>query len=175
VPSLKSKKEKMSEISNTLWRIRQATPEDIPEILAMVHELAAFERLSHEVVATEADYRESLFGARPAAGALLAEDEGAAAGYAIHYETFSSFLGRPGLWLEDLYVRPAHRGRGLGKALLRAVGAIARERGAGRYEWTVLDWNEPAIGLYEQMGGEVLPDWRIVRMDRERIRRLLET
>lgn len=130
----------------------------------MIRELAEFERLSDQVIATEADYHRSLFGDPPAAGALIGEVADTPAGYAIFFSTFSSFLGRTGIWLEDIYVRPAHRGIGLGKALFQAVGAIARERQARRYEWTVLDWNRHAITFYETMGAEVLPDWRIVRI-----------
>jgi GNAT superfamily N-acetyltransferase len=144
--------------------IRPARPEDIPELLAMIRELAAFEHLSHEVLATEADYETSLFGDSPSAGALLAEFDGAPVGYAIHFSTFSSFLGRAGVWLEDLYVRPDFRGLGLGKALLKAVGAVAAKRGAGRYEWSVLDWNTNAIELYQRMGGRIMDEWRIVRL-----------
>jgi GNAT superfamily N-acetyltransferase len=146
------------------FRIRPARPEDVPELLTMIRELAEFERLANQVIATAADYHRSLFGDPPAAGALIGEVADSPAGYAIFFNTFSSFLGRSGIWLEDIYVRPAHRGIGLGKALFQAVGAIARERGAGRYEWTVLDWNQHAITFYEQMGAEILPDWRIVRI-----------
>ncbi len=164
----------MNDFPNESFRIRPAAPEDVPALLAMVRELAEFEHLSHQVVATEADYRESLFGERPAAEALIAEAGGEVVGYAIFFATFSTFLGRAGVWLEDLYVRPPHRGRGFGKALLKSVGAIARERGAGRYEWSVLDWNQKAIDLYERVGGEILREWRIVRLDRERLRDLSE-
>ncbi len=164
----------MDDFPTPSLHIRPAVPEDIPALLGMVRELAEFEHLAHQVAATEEDYRESLFGERPAAEALIAEVGGERVGYAIHFTTFSTFLGRSGIWLEDLYVRPTHRGRGFGKALLKAVGAIARERGAGRCEWSVLDWNSKAIGLYEQVGGEILHEWRIVRLDRERLRDLSE-
>lgn len=165
----------MSEFSSDSHRIRTAVPADIPVLLDMIRELAEFEKLSHLVEASESDYHEVLFGARPAAEALIGEAAGEIAGYAIFFTTFSTFVGKPGIWLEDLYVRPAHRGIGLGKGLLRAVGRIALSRGAGRYEWTVLDWNEKAIELYERAGGEILPEWRIVRMDRERLRSLVES
>lgn len=164
----------MNDFPNESFHIRPAAPEDVPALLAMVRELAEFERLSHQVVATEEDYRKSLFGERPAAEALIAEADGEAVGYAIFFATFSTFLGRAGVWLEDLYVRPPHRGKGYGKALLKAVGTIARERGAGRYEWSVLDWNQKAIDLYERVGGEILHEWRIVRLDRERLHDLSE-
>jgi GNAT superfamily N-acetyltransferase len=165
----------MSDFSEKELRIRPATPQDLGDLLAMIRELAEFERLSHLLIATEADFHESLFGEKPAAEALIGEIGGVTAGYAIYFSTFSTFVGRAGIWLEDLYVRPGHRGRGLGKALLKAVGRIAHERGAGRYEWTVLDWNTNAIDLYERAGGEILPEWRIVRMDRERLRNLVES
>jgi len=165
----------MSKILSESFRLRPATPEDVPDLLAMIRELAVFEHLSHQVVATEEDFQASLFGERPAAEALLAEVDGALVGYAVFYSTFSTFIGRAGIWLEDLYVRPAHRGLGLGKALLKAVGAIAHERDAGRYEWTVLDWNQNAIDLYERAGGEILPEWRIVRMNRDRLRTLVQS
>jgi GNAT superfamily N-acetyltransferase len=137
---------------------------EIPELLDMIRELADFEQLSHEVTATVADYERALFGDSPSACALLAEQEGILVGYAIHFSTFSSFLGKEGVWLEDLYVRPDYRGQGIGKALLKAVGRIAAERGAGRYEWSVLDWNTNAIELYKRMGGRIMNEWRIVRL-----------
>ncbi|MBL9160181.1 MAG: GNAT family N-acetyltransferase [Verrucomicrobiales bacterium] len=165
----------MSTFSQDSFQIRPVSPEDLPELLAMIRELADFERLTHLVTATEADYHESLFGETPAAEALLAEENGRPVGYAVYFSTFSTFVGRAGVWLEDLYVRPDHRGKGYGKALLKAVGAIAHERGAGRYEWTVLDWNQQAIDLYERAGGEILPEWRIVRMDGDRLRAFAES
>lgn len=140
----------------------------------MVRELAEFEKLSHEVIATEADYGESLFGENPVGEAQVAEvgKSGELVGYAIFYSTFSTFVGKAGIWLEDLYVRPDHRKRGIGKALLKAVGAVAEERNAGRYEWCVLDWNRNAIDLYTQVGGDILDEWRIVRLDRSAIQAL---
>lgn len=140
----------------------------------MIRELAEFEGLSDQVVATEADYQASLFGANPAAEALVADGENGLVGYAIFFSTFSTFVGRAGIWLEDLYVRPDYRGLGLGKGLLKAVGKIATDRQAGRYEWCVLDWNQQAIDLYERVGGEILQEWRIVRLDHEGIRSLPE-
>ncbi len=162
----------MRDFSISSISIRPAVSEDVPGILEMIRELADFEKLTHQVVATEADYQKSLFGESPSAGALVAEDGGKLAGYAIYFPTFSTFIGRAGLWLEDLYVRPDRRGRGLGKGLLKAVGEIAAERKAGRFEWSVLDWNRNAIDLYERVGGEILHDWRIVRLDHEGIREL---
>ncbi|HRQ88731.1 MAG TPA: GNAT family N-acetyltransferase [Bacteroidia bacterium] len=159
----------------TTFQIRSAAPSDIPALLEMIRELAEFEGLLHQVTATEENYRESLFGERPAAEALVAEAGDGIVGYAIFFASFSTFIGRPGIWLEDLYVRPDHRRHGIGKSLLKAVGAIAWERGAGRYEWTVLDWNHRAIDLYERTGAEILPDWRIARMDREQLRTFIES
>lgn len=149
-------------------RVRPARPGDVGEIHAMIGELADFEKLRDQFEATVDDLTGSFFGETPVAGALVAEETsgGRLVGYAIWFTTFSSFLGKPGLWLEDLYVRPVWRGRGAGKRLLTAVGDIARERG-GRYEWCVLDWNQRAIDFYEASGATVLPDWRIVRSNRE--------
>ena len=154
--------------------VRPARKEDVDEIIAMVRELAEFERLGHEMVATAEDYERALFGEPPEAGALVAEIEGRPVGCAIYHTTFSTFVGRSGIWLEDLYVRPGFRRRGIGKSLLKAVGDVARERGAGRYEWTVLDWNRNAIELYEKMGGRILDEWRTVRLEREGIEQLSE-
>lgn len=135
----------------------------------MIRELAVFEKLEGILVTTERDLQEAFFGERPAAGCLVVEVGGQLAGYAIHFATFSSFLGRPGLWLEDLYVRPEFRGLGVGKKLLEAVVEVAREKGYGRCEWCVLDWNQRAIDFYQSMGGEILDEWRIVRVGRERM------
>lgn len=147
---------------------------DIPKVLAMIRELAEFEKLEDILVTTVDDLRESLFGEHPVAGGLVAEADGQLVAYAIHFTTFSSFLGKPGLWLEDIYVRPAWRGTGVGKLLLKAVVAHARDMNYGRCEWCVLDWNQRAIDFYESMGGKVLDEWRIVRMDRSRIESLSE-
>ncbi|MEM7603135.1 MAG: GNAT family N-acetyltransferase [Verrucomicrobiota bacterium] len=155
----------MEKIPQGDFMIREATPDDVKSILEMVRELADFENLADEMVATEADYQDSLFGEEPVAAALVAESKGHLIGYAIHFSTFSTFVGRAGIWLEDLYVKQSFRKRGVGKALLKAVGAVAEARGSGRYEWCVLDWNQNAINLYEQMGGEILKEWRIVRLD----------
>ena len=149
------------------YSITSATRGDIPDLLAMIRALAEYEKLSHLVVANEALLSESLFGARPAAEALIARksgENGAAAGFALFFHTFSTFLGRRGLWLEDLFVYPAYRGKGLGRDLLIQLAGMARDRGCGRFEWSVLDWNTPAIGFYEALGAKVLPEWRIVRV-----------
>jgi GNAT superfamily N-acetyltransferase len=143
---------------------RSATAADVPVLLQLIRELADYEKLSHEVVATEATLQETLFGARRSAEALIGCVAGEPAGMAIFFHNYSTFLAQPGLYLEDLYVRPAHRGCGLGKALITAVARIAAERGCGRYEWTVLDWNTPAIEFYQSLGAEMKGDWRIMRV-----------
>jgi GNAT superfamily N-acetyltransferase len=145
--------------------VRPALPADLSEIAAMIRELAAFENLLDEVRWDEDLLGRSLFGERPAADVLIAEVDGAVAGFALFFSTFSTFAGRPGIWLEDLYVRPAARGRGLGKALLRAVARIAVSRGCARFEWAVLDWNAPAIALYRAMGARAMDEWTIQRVD----------
>ncbi|WP_235401668.1 GNAT family N-acetyltransferase [Rubrobacter aplysinae] len=144
----------------------------MPLILALVRELAEYEHLSHEVVATEEDFRESLFGERPVAEALLGYAGGEPAGFALFFHNFSTFLGRPGLYLEDLYVRPGFRGSGLGVALLSRVAELARERGCGRLEWSVLKWNEPAIGFYESLGAVPMDGWTVYRITGEDLRSL---
>ncbi len=156
------------------YSIVAATPADVPDLLAMIRALAEYENLSHLVVATEASVGEALFGTRPAAEALIARERGEngiAAGFALFFHTFSTFLGRRGLWLEDLFVYPAARGKGLGRDLLARLAAIARARDCGRFEWAVLDWNTPAIGFYEAMGATLLPDWRIARVTGEALAR----
>jgi len=130
----------------------------------MIRDLAEFERLTHLCVATEADLGAALFGPRPSAEVLIATRGGDPAGFALFFHNFSTFLGRRGLWLEDLFVRPEHRRQGCAQALLRAVAEIARARNCGRFEWAVLDWNAPAIDFYRSLGATVLPDWRIVRV-----------
>jgi len=159
------------------FSIATATPADIPEIQALVRALADYERLDAACVSTEADLRDALFGSRPAAEALIARKNGIslpAAGFALFFHTFSTFLGRRSLWLEDLFVRPEHRGAGIGRALLTALAAIARERGCGRFEWAVLDWNQSAIRFYQGLGAVVLPDWRIARVTGSALERLAE-
>lgn len=147
--------------------VRPAEPADVVDLLALIRALAEYEKLTHLMVADEAALADALFGARPAAEALIATQAGKstpAAGFALFFHTFSTFLGRRGLWLEDLFVLPEHRGKGLGRALLTHLAGIARERGCGRFEWSVLDWNTPAIGFYERMGATLLPEWRIARV-----------
>jgi hypothetical protein len=156
------------------FRIRPAEPADLADLVRLVRALAVYEKLEHLVVADEAAMGEALFGPKANCEALIvrADDGGEAVGFALFFHNFSTFLGRKGLYLEDLFVVPERRGAGLGRALLARLAAIARERGCGRFEWTVLDWNAPAIGFYEAMGATVLPDWRIVRMTGESIARL---
>jgi len=150
--------------------LRAALPDDVPAILGLIAELAAFEHLSAQMEATEERLRRHLFGPRPAAECWVAEVDGVVVAYAIYFHNFSTFLAQPGLYLEDVYVQPAFRGRGIGGALLRALGRLAVERGCGRFEWTVLDWNEGAIRFYRGLGAAVLPDWRVCRMEGETLR-----
>lgn len=149
------------------FTIRAATASDVESILAFIRELAEYERLEHEVVATSDSIRQWLFGPRPAAEVLIAEIAGEAVGFALYFTSFSTFLGRPGIYLEDLFVRPAHRGAGIGRALLQHVADLACERGCGRLEWAVLDWNEPAIGFYERLGAKAMGEWTTWRVTGE--------
>jgi len=144
--------------------IRPAAEDDVPVLLTFIRELADYEHLAHEVSASEELLRSTLFGGRPFAEALLACVDDEPAGFALFFHNYSTFLARPGLYLEDLYVRPAHRGQGLGKMLLATVARLAVERGCGRYEWAVLDWNTPSIRFYESLGAEMKGDWRIMRV-----------
>jgi len=149
------------------FRIEPARPTDVADVHALIAALAQYERLEHLCVSTEADIAAALFGERPAAEVLIARmeaDPRPAAGFALFFHTFSTFTGRPSLWLEDLFVRPERRGLGIGKALLAGLAARARERNCARFEWAVLDWNESAVRFYESLGARVLPDWRICRM-----------
>lgn len=147
--------------------LRQARMEDVDLILELIRGLAEFEKLSHQVQVTREQLQSTLFGARPAAEVVLAFDGENVVGFAVFFANFSTFLGKPGLYLEDLYVRPEFRGRGHGRALLRHLATLALERGCGRFEWTVLDWNESAIEFYRRQGAEVLPQWRICRVTGE--------
>ena len=144
--------------------VRAASEGDVPQILAFINELAEYERLSHEVVATEEALREHLFGDRPVAEVVIAEEGGDPAGFALFFHSFSTFLGRPGIYLEDLYVRQQFRGMGFGRALLACLAKLARERGCGRLEWWVLDWNEPAIRFYKSLGAAPMEDWSVYRL-----------
>jgi GNAT superfamily N-acetyltransferase len=145
--------------------IRPATREDAPLLLALIGELADYERLRDEVVLDVELLERHLFGERPAAEAVLAEVGGEAVGYALFFATFSTFLGRPGIWLEDLFVRPARRGAGVGRALLVHLAGLAVARGCGRLEWSALDWNEPALAFYRGLGAKRMPEWHLHRLD----------
>jgi len=155
--------------------IRLATVDDVPVILEFIRGLAEFERLSHEVVATEDALRQTLFSARPAAEVLLAEVDAAPVGFALFFHTYSTFLARPGLYLEDLFVRPAARGRGIGRALMIELARIAVARGCGRFEWSVLDWNADAIRFYRSLGAIGKDEWRIQQVAGDALLRLAST
>lgn len=144
--------------------IRAATAGDVSAMHALMYQLAEFEKLTHLFTGTPELLADALFGAHPAAEALVADDAGKIVGYALFFHNYSTFLGRRGLYLEDLYIEPTQRGTGLGTAMLRKLAAIALERQCARFEWSVLDWNEPAIRFYEKMGATVFPDWRVVRV-----------
>lgn len=144
--------------------IRPALRDDVPAILGLIRELAEYEKLTHLLAASEADIDRELFGERPVAEALVARTGGNTVAFALYFHNMSTFLGRRGLWLEDLYVRPDYRRAGIGEALLRSVARIAAERGCGRFEWSVLDWNQPAIDFYRKLGADILPDWRVCRV-----------
>lgn len=147
-------------------------PNEIPVLLELIVELARFERLEHEAKATADSLREAFFGPKPAAGALLAWNGGQPAGYAIYFFTFSSFVGRRGIWLEDVYVRPAFRQQGLGKAMIKAVAKVGLERNCGRFEWTALNWNKPALDFYNRLGARTMDEWVLLRLDAEGLRRV---
>ena len=145
--------------------IRDAMPADVPQILQFAKDLATYEREPDAVTATEADIHEGLFGATPLVEALIAEIDGEAQGFAIFFKTFSTWTGKPGFWLDDLYVNPDARGSGAGKALLKAIAALAVKRGYARFDWWVLDWNTPSIGFYKAMGAKAMDEWTVYRLD----------
>ncbi len=147
-----------------MFAITPATADDVPTILRLIRALADYEKLSHEVVATEDGLRDALFGDRPGAECLIGRENGEAVGFALFFHNFSTFLGRRGLYLEDLFVDPDHRGKGYGRALLQALAQLAVARRCGRLEWSVLDWNAPAIGFYRSVGAVVMDEWRICRL-----------
>ncbi|MBX3605698.1 MAG: GNAT family N-acetyltransferase [Piscinibacter sp.] len=165
--------------SPSAFTIRAAELRDVTPIVGLIRELAEFEQLTHLLQVTPEKLRPHLFGERPVAEALVAElpdgavpaGESRVVAFALFFTNFSTFLAQPGLYLEDLYVRPAHRGSGIGQALLSRLGKLAAERGCGRFEWSVLDWNESAIRFYEKMGASVLPDWRICRVAGDSLQR----
>lgn len=155
-------------------RIRPAVEADAPLVLALIRELAEYERLAGEVTSTEADIREALFGSAPSAEAVIAEVEKRPVGFALFFHNFSTFAGKRGLYLEDLYVRPEHRGRGVGRRLLRHLARLARERGCRRFEWAVLDWNEPAIRSYRRAGAVPMDGWTVYRVTGAALDRLAD-
>ena len=151
------------------FSIRPAEPTDCRAIHELLMELAEFEKITHLVEATPSSTRLALFGDQPTAEALVAEVDGATVGVAVFFHNYSTFVGRQGLYLEDIYITPEHRSQGIGKSMITELAKLATERGCGRMEWTVLDWNRGAIDFYRNLGGEILEDWRIVRLNREQI------
>jgi GNAT superfamily N-acetyltransferase len=156
---------------NQKHNLRAAEPRDVEAIVGLIGELAEFEHLPHLLKVTPETLHPHLFGPKPVAEAMVGEVNGEVVAFALFFTNFSTFLAKPGLYLEDLYVRPEHRGRGLGRALLEHLGALAVERDYGRFEWSVLDWNEHAIRFYKGMGATVMPDWRICRVTGEALQR----
>ena len=152
--------------------IRPAEPADVPVVAGLIRQLARFEKLEHEVVLTEELLKAGLFGARPYAEAVLAEEDGQAIGFALFYHNFSTFLARPGMYLEDLFLLPDHRGRGVGRALLAHLARSAVERGCGRLEWAVLNWNQEAVRFYERLGARPNSEWTVYRLTGEALRAL---
>lgn len=154
--------------------IRPARRDDVPVILALIRALAEYERLADQCRADAASLEATLFGERPAAEVLIAEVDGAAAGFALFFHNYSTFLARPGLYLEDLFVQPEHRGLGVGRRLMAALARIAVARGCGRFEWSVLDWNAPAIGFYRRLGAIGMDGWTVQRVSGEALQRLAQ-
>ena len=161
-------------MNNGDLKIRAATEADVPVILSFIRQLAEYERLSHEAIMTEEILRESLFGPRPFAEVLLGYAGDQPVTFAVFFHNFSTFLGRPGLYLEDLFVIPEMRGRGYGRAMLVELARIAQERKCGRFEWSVLDWNEPAIGFYKKLGAVPMGEWTVFRMTGKSLQDLAE-
>jgi GNAT superfamily N-acetyltransferase len=154
--------------------ISPATAADVPLILSLINDLAEYEKLRHESVATETSIHEALFGPKPHAEAVIARFDGEPAGFALFFHNFSTFLGKPGLYLEDLFVRPAYRGRSIGKSLLSHLASLAVQRNCGRFQWQVLDWNRPSRDFYESLGAQADPAWVNYRMSGDALRRLAE-
>jgi GNAT superfamily N-acetyltransferase len=158
------------------FHIRAATPADVPRVMALIRALAEYEKLSHMVVADEATLHEHLFGARPYVEVVMAcEGTGSgevAVGFALFFHNYSTFLGRPGLYLEDLFIEPAYRGRGYGKALMIHLARLAVERGCGRFEWSVLDWNQPSIDFYRTLGAVGMDEWKLQRVTGDALQQL---
>lgn len=149
------------------FTIKEITHDELSGLLELIRELARFERLEHEVEATVESLTESLFGNKSVAGALIGRVKGELAGYALYFFTFSSFIGRAGIWLEDLYVRPDYRRQGLGRAMIEAVARIGADRNCGRFEWTALNWNKNALDFYRKLGAQSMDEWVLVRMNAE--------
>jgi GNAT superfamily N-acetyltransferase len=162
-------------MTNDAFTIRPATVGDLSMILELIRALATYERAPNEVTATESGLKEVLFGKKPAAEVLLAFEKDRPVGFAVFFHNFSTWLGRPGLYLEDLFVRPEDRGKGYGRALLVHLAKIARDRDCGRMEWAVLDWNEPAIKFYRKLGAKPMEEWTVFRLTRDRIARLADS
>jgi GNAT superfamily N-acetyltransferase len=154
--------------------IRTGTEEDAPVIFSLIKELAEYEHLAHEVVASVDDIRKTLFGERPFAETLIGEYGGLPISFALFFYNFSTFMGKPGIYLEDLYVQPEHRGKGFGSKMLAHIAALARERNCGRFEWSVLNWNTPAIRTYEKLGASPMKDWTLYRLSGEAFDRLAD-
>jgi len=152
--------------------IRPAKRTDVPLIRSLIAELAEYERLTHEMFATEALLDQWLFGPKPAAEVIIGELAGEPAGFALFFHNFSTFLGKPGIYLEDLFVQPTARGKGLGLALIQHLASLAMQRGCGRLEWAVLDWNEPAIGFYKRLGARPMDEWTTYRLTGDALDRL---
>ena len=157
----------------TPYTVSSATAKDLAHLLAMIRELAEFERLAHELEVTADSLHAALFGEGRVAGALLARVDGVPAGYAVYYHTFSTFVGRPGVFLEDIYVRPEFRKRGIGRALLQSVAKIGKETGGGRFEWIALRWNEKAFRFYRSLGAKVMDEWALLRMNSREVQNLV--
>lgn len=154
--------------------LRLAIQNDVPVILSFINGLAEYEKLAHDVVATEDKLRSTLFGDKPYAEVVIAEYQGVPAGFALFFHNYSTFLAKPGIYLEDLFVLPQHRGHGIGKLLLSYLAKVALERDCGRLEWSVLDWNQPAIDFYQSQGAVMLHDWRINRVTGDTLNKLAE-
>jgi len=161
-------------MKTTQVTIRRAEPQDVMLILALIRELAEYEKLSQEVVATAERLRESLFSDHPFAEVVIAELDGASVGFALFFHSYSTFLAQAGLFLEDIYVRPFARGRGIGRALLVHLARLAVERGCGRMEWSALDWNEPSITFYKYLGAKPMDDWTLFRLTGESLAQLAQ-
>ncbi|WP_088894413.1 GNAT family N-acetyltransferase [Leptolyngbya ohadii] len=164
----------MTSAQPTQLLIRAAQPNDVADIFDLIKALAEYEKLSHQVTGNIELLKQHLFGNRPCIEAIVADIGGNSVGFALFFTSYSTFLTKPGLYLEDLFVLPEYRGQGIGKALLSHLAKLVRERDYGRLEWSVLDWNAPAIGFYERMGATVLPDWRICRVTGEAIGQLAD-